>query len=142
MRQEQGLDRLVENFSGILSAKKLSRLLLDDLVDCQCSIYGKMVDEKTVLLAELKIVKDSLTYEMFDQRIDFIVIGEIINDQYFPLTYQVKGNLYGFQGRCSTIPKVCGVDLYLSKTYTECIGDSVRQHFSIPVKKLFKSLSH
>jgi len=141
MRQEQGLDKLVQQSKGILSVKVLARLLLDDLANCRCIIYGKTVDEQAVLLAELRLIKESLTYEMFDQRIDFVVSGDILNDQYFPLTYQVKGDLYGFYGRCSTIPKVCGVDLYLSKTYTEVAGDKVRQHFSIQVKKIFKNLS-
>ena len=115
--------------------------MLKDLENCLCSIFGKTKNEVPVLLAELKIVPQSLYYEMFDQRIDFEVSGEIINHQYVPLTYVVQGKRYGFHGRCSTIPKVCGVDLYLSKSYTEQTGHKVRQKFSISVKNLVRTLS-
>lgn len=138
MRQERGLDSLTEKQRGQVTAKILSKLLLDDLENCCCKIFGKTASEEPVLLAELKIVSDSLFYEMFDQRIEFVVMGNIINDQYVPLTYQVKGKQYSFHGRCSVIPKVCGVDLYLSKTYTEKKGDKVRQRFFVSVKQLLK----
>lgn len=138
MRQEQGLDALIDQQSARVSAKVLSRLLLDDLANVSCKIFGKTADEVPVLLADLAIIPGSLRYEMFDQRIDFTVLGEITNVEYFPLTYRVEGKKYSFHGRCSTIPKVCGVDLYLSKTYTEKLGDKARQHFSVSVKKLLK----
>jgi hypothetical protein len=141
MRQEQGLDVLIQNHSGRLTIRALSELLLKDLEKSCCSIFGKTKDEDIVLLAELKIVPQSLYYEMFDQRIDFTVKGEISNHQYVPLTYHVKGDKYGFYGRCSTIPKVCGVDLYLSKSYTENSDGLVRQNFSVFVKKLIKTMS-
>jgi len=141
MRQDQGLDVLVQQHIGVLSAKTLSALLLDDLEACCCKIFGKTADEEPVLLAELKIIADSLYYDMFDQRIDFTVIGDIVNIQYVPLTYKVQGDKYFFYGRCSTILRVCGVDLYLNNSYTENLGDTVRQSFSISVKKLLKGLS-
>ena len=94
-----------------------------------------------VELAELKIIPGSLYYEMFDQRIEFTVAGEIENNQFVPLTYKVQGNKFGFYGRCSTIPRVCGVDLYLNQSYTQKVGDMIRQNFSVSVKKLFKTLS-
>ena len=140
MRQQQGLEALTEGQRGQVSAKVLSKLLLDDLEQCCCKIFGKTASEEPVLLAELEIVSDSLFYEMFDQRIEFVVVGNIINDQYVPLTYQVAGKQYSFHGRCSGIPKVCGVDLYLSKTYTEKKGGSVRQRFFVSVKQLLKML--
>ncbi len=115
--------------------------MLKDLENCLCSIFGKTKDEVPVLLAELKIVPQSLYYEIFDQRIDFEVSGKIINHQYVPLTHVVQGEKYDFHGRCSTIPKVCGVDLYLSKSYTEQTGHKVRQKFSISVKNLVRTLS-
>ncbi len=141
MRQDQGLDKLINQQNGKISAKVLSELLMDDLAACSCKIFGKTVDEAPVLLAELTIIPDSLYYEMFDHRIDFSVAGQIENDQYVPLTYRVEGKKYSFYGRCSTIPKVCGVDLYLNKSYTEKAGDYARQNFSISIKKLLKSLS-
>lgn len=138
MRQEQGLGTLIHQQKVRMSGKVLSKLLLDDLANVSCKIFGKTTDEVPVLLAELNIIPDSLSYEMFDQRIDFTVSGEIANIQYVPLTYRVAGEKYSFHGRCSTIPKVCGVDLYLSKTYTERQGDIARQHFSVSIKKLLK----
>lgn len=141
MRQEQGLKTLTQSYSGNLKATALSRLLLEDLKNCSCSIFGKTKEDVPVLLAELKIVPQSLSYEMLDQRIDFVVTGKILSHQYVPLTYVVQGEKYSFHGRCSTIPKVCGVDLYLSKSYIECAGNSVRQKFSVSVKKLLKTLS-
>lgn len=92
-----------------------------------------------MLLAELKIIPDSLYYDMFDQRIEFTVAGEIVNDQFVPLIYIVQGELLTFHGRCSTIPQVCGVDLYLNASYTGTKADMVRQKFSVSVKKLFKT---
>ena len=141
MRQEQGLNALKKNHIGGVTTTILSELLLNDLENCLCSIFGKTKEEIPVLLAELKIIPESLYYEMFDQRIDFEVSGEIINHQYVPLTYIVQGDNYSFNGRCSTTPKVCGVDLYLSNSYTEQTGDKARQKFSISVKKLVKTLS-
>ncbi len=141
MRQEQGLNTLTEGYQKRITTTVLSRLLLNDLENCLCSIFGKTKEEVPVLLAELKIVPESIYYEMFDQRIDFVVSGEIINHQHVPLTYVVQGDKYSFNGRCSIIPKVCGVDLYLSKSYTEQTGDKVQQKFSISVKNLVRTLS-
>ncbi len=141
MRQEQGLNTLKKGHTGRITTTILSELLLIDLENCLCSIFGKTKEEIPVLLAELKIVPQSLYYEMFDQRIDFEVSGKIINHQYVPLTYVVQSDKYSFNGRCSTIPKVCGVDLYLSKSYTELTRDMVQQKFSLSVKKLVKTLS-
>lgn len=138
MRQEKGLDSLIQQHAGQLSAKVLAKLLLEDLEQCCCKIFGKTKNEEPVLLAELNIDLDSLFYEMFDQRIEFVVTGDILNDQYVPLIYLVKGNHYSFHGRCSVIRKVCGVDLYLSKSYTSTKGDHVRHKFFVSVKKLFK----
>lgn len=138
MRQESGLELLIQDQKQLITVKLLSSLLLDDLNDCRCSIYGKNKNEEPVLLAMLEIIAETLSYEMFDQRIDFIVTGEILNDQYVPLTYKVEGEKFGFYGRCSTVPKVCGVDLYLSQSYTERVGDIVRQNFKLSVKQLVK----
>ncbi len=140
MRQEQGVASLVQQQRGLITAKILSKLLLEDLAHCGCKIYGKNLAEKTVLLAELKLLPDSLFYEMFDQRIEFTVTGDIVNNQYVPLTYQVTGHKYSFYGRCSVIRKVCGVDLYLSKSYTGILNDTVRQRFSVSIKQLLKTL--
>lgn len=142
MRQEQGLDALLHDHYGLLSAKILAELLLSDLENCYCMIFGKTAEEIPVLLAELKVIPDSLFYDRFDQRIDFKMQGDIINIEYEPLIYKVEGQKFSLHGRCSTIRRVCGVDLYLNKTYTSKLGDSVRQNFSISVKSLVKRISH
>jgi hypothetical protein len=138
MRQNRGLEVLTKEHAGRLTVAALSDLLQHDLKNCECLIFGQTEEEEPVLLAILHIIPDSLYYESFDQRIDFTVVGDIISDQYVPLTYRVQGEYYYFYGRCSTIPKVCGVDLYLSQSYTEKAGDRVQQRFSIFVKKLMK----
>ncbi|MCK5889161.1 MAG: hypothetical protein KAG19_04390 [Methylococcales bacterium] len=138
MRKEKGLDALTEYCDRRLTASTLSTLLREDLSECYCSIFGRDNNEESTLLAILSIIPESLEYEQFDQRIDFVVSGVIQVDAYVPLTYRVQGKYYEFYGRCSTTPKVCGVDLYLSKSYTEKAGDMARQRFSVSVKKLLK----
>ena len=142
MRKYQNLELLVKLYNGVVNKTVFGDLLIDDLKKSCCLIFGETVDEQPVLLAELKIQADSLYLDsrMFHQRIEFVVEGEIVNDQYPPLTYSVNGGTFRFYGRCSTIPQICGVDLYLDKSYTEKVGDHVKQKFTIPVYKLFRSL--
>ena len=140
MRQVFGLNELLGGCSGNLTIKVLTGLLLEDLKNSHCLIIGETADDESVVLANMPIIADTLYYEMFDQRIEFVVAGPILVSNYPALTYRVKGECFGFYGRCSTIPKVCGVDLYLSRSYTEVIGDVARQKFSVSVTKLFKKL--
>lgn len=140
MRQEYGLKELRHGFSGNLTTKTLSGLLLEDLKDCHCLIMGSTVDDEIVVLARLSMLSDTLDYDMFDQRIEFVVSGPILIEQFPALTYRVEGCHYGFFGRCSTIPMVCGVDLYLSQSYTGIAGDIVRQKFTVSVAKLIKQI--
>ena len=137
MRHERGL----ENCSGKPSIAILADFLLIDLSGVTCSIFGETESGETILLSKLKIIPDSLYYEGFEKRIDFRVTGKIMNNQCVPLTYRVEGENYYFYGRCSTVARVCGVDLYLSRSYTERVGDTVWQRFSIDVKKLVNQLS-
>ncbi|MCK5897868.1 MAG: hypothetical protein KAG06_02205 [Methylococcales bacterium] len=139
MRQEQGLADLIQGTEQRLTASILSTLLLEDLRDCHCFIFGKITDKTPILLAELRLIPESLNYECFDKRLDFRVAG-VIQDNGVPLTYKVQGQRYGFHGRCSTIPRVCGVDLYLNDSYTEKEGDIIQQRFSIFTKKLLTCL--
>jgi len=104
MRQIHGLEKLVEQQPGRLNAQKLTELLLTDLRDCRCSIYGTIGDDDKVLLAELALLPDSLAYEMFDQRIDLIVAGPILRNDCVPLTYRLQGEQFALSGRCSMIP--------------------------------------
>ena len=140
MRKEYGLEPLVQGLSGHLSAKSLSTLLLVDLKNCHCLIMGRTAHEETVTLAKLLLLPDTLSYEMFDHRIEFTVAGSILSGEFPALTYRVEGELFGFYGRCSTIPRVCGVDLYLSKSYTGVQGEMARQHFALSVPRLFKQV--
>ncbi|AMK77538.1 MULTISPECIES: hypothetical protein [Methylomonas] len=140
MRQIHGLEKLVEQQPGRLNAQKLAELLLTDLRQCRCSIYGTIGDDDRVLLAELDLLADSLEYEMFDQRIDLIVAGPILRNDCVPLIYRLQGPHFAFSGRCSMIARVCGVDLYLQRSYTGVVGDVARQKFAIPLKPLLQML--
>ena len=140
MRREKGLQKLIENYSGRLGVDTLAGLLLADLKVATFSIFGNPENEADILLSKLKIVPDSLYYEGFEKRIDFTVTGQIMANQCVPLTYRVQGDKYYFYGRCSTIPRVCGIDLYLSRSYTEKVGDIAWQRFSIDVNALFKQV--
>jgi hypothetical protein len=142
MRKYKDLGRLLSDDNGMLDKARFTDLLADDLNRACCSIYGETIDEVLVLLAELKIQPESIQHSsgLFQQNIEFVMVGEIINNQYPALTYRVDTGTFQFYGRCSTIPQICGVDLYLDKSYTEKVGDCVRQKFILPVNKLFKAV--
>ena len=142
MRKYHNLKLLVKHHNGVVNKTEFAGLLINDLKQSCCFIFGETIDEQSVLLAELNIQADSLYLcsGLFHQRIELVVEGEIVNDQHPPLTYRVTGNTFQFSGRCSTIPQVCGVDLYLDKSYTQKTGACVKQKFTIPVNKLFRSL--
>lgn len=93
-----------------------------------------------MLLAELALLPETLVYDNFDQRIDFVVCGAILRNDYVPLTYLLQAESLVICGRCSVIPKVCGVDLYLQHSYTCVVGDIARQKFALPVNHLLKML--
>jgi len=136
MKQFHGLQKFRQSQSHILKAADLAHWLLTDLQDCQCEIYGCMGDDDKILLATLSLLPDSLNYEAFDQRIDFIVAGPITRNDCVPLTYRLQGKAFAITGRCSMIARVCGVDLYLQASYTGTVGDIARQKFSIALKPL------
>jgi hypothetical protein len=140
MRQIHGLEKLAEQQPGRLNAQKLAELLLTDLRECRCSIYGTIGDDDRVLLAELDLLPGGIEYEMFDQRIDLIVAGPILRNDCVPLVYRLQGEQFALSGRCSMIARVCGVDLYLQHSYTGVVGDAARQKFSIPLKPLLQML--
>lgn len=140
MRQILGLEKLAAQQPGRLNAQKLAELLLADLRQCRCTIYGCIGDDDKVLLAELDLLPDSLEYEMFDQRIDLTVAGPILRADCVPLTYRLQGGQFAISGRCSMIARVCGVDLYLQRSYTGVVGDIARQKFAIPVKPLLQMM--
>lgn len=136
MRQIHGLEIIHQQANGKLNPAKLADILLSDLQNCRCQIYGCIAADSAILLAELSLLPETLTYEMFDQRLDFCVAGAILRSDTVPLTYRLQGKTLGITGRCSMIPRVCGVDLYLQHSYTGRVGDIARQKFSLPLKPL------
>ncbi|MGY6277482.1 hypothetical protein [Methylomonas sp. MgM2] len=138
MKRFHGLEKFRPSRPGILKVADLADWLLKDLQACQCRIYGCIGDDDKVLLATLELLADTLVYEMFDQRIDFIVSGPIHRNDCVPLTYRLQGRNFAMTGRCSMIARVCGVDLYLQASYTGIVGDMARQKFSIALKPLLK----
>ena len=138
MKQFHGLENFHQSHNGILKPKDLANSLQNELQDCPCHIYGSIGDDDKILLATLSLLPDSLNYDAFDQRIDFIVAGPITRNDCVPLTYRLQGKDFAITGRCSMLPRVCGVDLYLQASYTGTIGDVARQKFSIAIKPLLK----
>ncbi|MGD0961998.1 MAG: hypothetical protein ABSB19_19490 [Methylomonas sp.] len=141
MRRIHGLESIRARHPERLNAAGLAAILLDDLQACRCRIYGSSGEDAPILLAELQVLPDTLNYASADQRIDFTVSGHILRADTVPLTYGLQGRLFGLSGRCSMIGKVCGVDLYLQRSYTGIAGDIARQKFSIPVKPLLAELN-
>ncbi len=136
MRKFHGLKKLCENHQSLLTKNQLAQLLIEDLQKSQMRIYGKDTEDKPILLAVLPLQFESLQYSSFEQRLDLVFIGEIVADSSLALTYCLQGLEFSVTGRCSTIPKVCGVDLYLSRSFSGKIGDTVRQPFAISLKDL------
>jgi len=138
MKQFHGLEKFRLSDSRIIRPQDLANWLMNDLQSGQCQIYGCIADDDKILLATLDLLPDSLNYDAFDQRIDFIVAGPITRNDCVPLTYSMQGKDFAITGRCSMLPRVCGVDLYLQASYTGTIGDIARQKFSIAIKPLLK----
>jgi hypothetical protein len=136
MRQIEGLQSLCPSAGKSLSAPEMAKKLVTDLQHCRFYVYGRQENDSEILLAEMAIEEETLTYEQFAQRIDFWVSGAIVREDYPPLTYRLQGDKLIMRGRCSMIAKVCGVDLYLHSSYTGHTGDYARQHFSIKLKSL------
>lgn len=139
MKQIHGVKALF-NQQAPLSYSGLAAALLFDLQDCRLFIYGDTGGAASVQLAELQLVPQSLSYDSFDQRIDFTLQGNIQRNDCVPLTYRLQGQQFRMTGRCSMIGRVCGVDLYLSKTYSGLVGAAVQQRISLPLKPLLEQL--
>ena len=136
MRHTFCLKKLLEQHPERLNAAKFAEILLADLQNCCCHIYGCIADDDKILLATLYLRADSLYYDQFDQRIDLQVSGPILRSDCVPLTWRLQGVHFGMEGRCSVLANVCGVDLYLPRSYTSSVGDIANQKFSIAVKPL------
>lgn len=140
MKQIHGLEKLKQQHPGAVNTSKLADILINDLRDCQCMIYGCIGNDEQIVLAQLSLLPETLNYEMFDQRLDLNVEGRILRNDCVPLTYCLKGELFSMTGRCSIIARVCGVDLYMCNNYSEQIGDTVRQRFSLNIPALLKRI--
>jgi hypothetical protein len=140
MKHYHGLESLRQPDQDRDTVHQFAQRLLSALHDCRCQIYGCIADDDRILLAELQLEPDTLHYDQFDQRIDCRVSGPIRRADCVPLTYHLFGNGFGISGRCSMIAKVCGVDLYLQRSYTGIVGDIAAQKFSIAVKPLLNLL--
>ena len=138
MKRFWGLETLRAAHQGLLKPKDLAALLMDDLHQCQCHIFGSIGDDEQILLCTLSLLPETVLHEMFDQRVDFTLAGPILRNDCVPLTYRLQGGVFAITGRCSMIGRVCGVDLYLQKSYTGQIGDIARQTFSLDLKSLLK----
>lgn len=139
MKKIHGLELIYPPQQDKQNLPKLAELIMADLENCQCQIWGSIEENDNILLASLALLADSMSYERFDQRIDLVVSGRIIRNDCVPLTYQLSGKCLSISGRCSMIPRVCGVDLYLQKSYTGIVGDIARQKFSIHLNQLIKA---
>ena len=141
MKQLHGLENLAQSLRKPINVSQLAQTLIDDLQQCECTIYGCIADDPYVELARLQLLPETLNYEMFDQRIDLNVAGVILRDDCVPLTYRLSGKQFAITGRCSMIARVCGVDLYLHSSYTGRVGDFARQRFSLAVPALVKRVN-
>ncbi|MBS3963662.1 MAG: hypothetical protein KGZ80_04040 [Methylomonas sp.] len=135
MKQIHGLDTVSRSHCGLLSPPVIANLLIDDLAGGYCEIYGDQ-DGQRILLTKLDLLPTTLAYDPFDRRLSWSVAGPILRNDCVPLTYKMQGKQFAITGRCSVIPKVCGVDLYLHRSYTGIIGDTVRQRFTVSTKEL------
>ena len=140
MRRIHGLESLHRLCAGRINVRKLAAILLEDLQHCCFSVYGCLADGEPVLLAQLDLLPETLVYDDFDKGIRFTVAGHILRNDVVPLTYRLQGRLFAVTGRCSVLPKICGVDLYLQRNYTSVVGDNVRQNFSFPITPLLKNV--
>ncbi len=139
MRRLHGLSALSSLLPERLTEKRLAEVLLQDLQYSRMIIEGNK-DEQPVVLAELQSEPEMLVYEPFDKRIDLVLEGRILRGDCAPLTYCLQGGKFRVTGRCSMIPKVCGVDLYLSHSYSGNQGDVVRQKMKIYLAEVMQAL--
>ena len=137
MKEIQGVEELVNDNRQRLSYQILAERLLEDMRHSHFLIFGRQHDI-TVVLADLPLAADALVYDAWDKRLDLMFSGVIQRDDCVPLTYRLQGQSLSVSGRCSMIPKVCGVDLYLSHSYSGREGDRVYQKFAIKLVDVMK----
>jgi len=138
MREILGLEALSCSKQGILNSDVLAALMRQDLAQSHLQVFSESVDEKQrTVLANLAL-KGEINYDQFSKRLEMLYLGAVL-DEAIPLTYAIKGKQLLIRGRCSVIPKVCGVDLYFSQ-YSRKSGSQARQKIIFSISDLIKSL--
>jgi len=138
MRQLTGLERLLENHTGFIKPEQVAQYMQAQFKESHLLVYAEPLGEQKTLLADLAIINDQMDYDLYQQRLELVFIGTVI-DEKIPLTYTIHGQDLSYLGRCSVIPKVCGVDLYFAN-YVQSKGQEIRQKIIIPIKDLVKQL--
>ncbi|MFA5982604.1 MAG: hypothetical protein WC782_01185 [Methylococcaceae bacterium] len=132
MRRILGLDHLLNK--QVTGYVEYSHMFLAELANATMKIQG-IRETVPITVAELKLLDDGLFYDRYSQRIDLLFVGRILHAE-VPLSYAIQGESIVVTGRCSTIKQVCGVDLLLNESYTGCMGDIIRQKFSLAINNL------
>jgi len=138
MRQLTGLERFLENHTGFIKPEQVAQYMQSQFKGSHLLVYAEPLGEQKTLLADLTIINDQMGYDLYQQRLELVFIGTVI-DEKIPLTYTIYGQDLSYLGRCSVIPKVCGVDLYFAN-YVQSKGQKVRQKIVISIKDLVKQL--
>jgi len=138
MREILGLELFLDANKGALKADTLAELMLQDLAQSHLQIYAEPLGEQQTVLADLTLLNDEINYDSFAKRLEMVFIGSVLNDA-IPLTYSIKGKQLLVTGRCSVIPKVCGVDLYFSH-YLREKNSQARQKFIFSMPDLLKQI--
>ncbi|MBE0470457.1 MAG: hypothetical protein IBX55_13245 [Methyloprofundus sp.] len=138
MREIFGLELFLDADKGGLTAEVLAELVRQDLAHSHLQVYAESLDEQQTVLADLTIANGEIHYDGFAKRLEMIFIGSVLDDA-IPLTYRIKGKQLLIRGRCSVIPKVCGVDLYFAH-YLREKNSQARQKIIFSMPDLLKQL--
>jgi len=138
MRQLNGLEKFLSTHSGFIKAEQVAQYIQAQFSNSHLLVYAEPLNEQQTLLADLTLNGELASYEPYAQRLEFIYTG-YVDSCLIPLSYTINGVDLSFCGRCSVLPKVCGVDLYFSN-YTRQEGFFARQKITISIKELVKQL--
>jgi len=137
MRELKGLEIFLEDYKGMIKAEAVADFMQKQFIESHLRVYADALDESQEnVLADLTIQESS--YDAFSQSLSWHFSGKVLQEA-IPLTYCIKGKQLQFTGRCSVIPKVCGVDLYFSD-YQKKQDFLVRQKIHVSIKDLIKQL--
>jgi hypothetical protein len=113
MRQLTGLECFFIENSGSIKAEQAAQFMQEQFRNSQLTVYAEPLSEQQTVLATLDISKEIIEYDAYAQRLEFVFIGTDVSEK-IPLTYTINGVDLRYIGRCSVLPKVCGVVLYFS----------------------------